>query len=69
MIAAQQDYVAAMHKAETVTRCYGNQKRARRAAKRRLEATLKARGYSDDDVAVIWKDAFDVFVLERDCDE
>ena len=64
----QRAYIDAMKRADLVSNRYGNQRKVRRAAKAHLERTLATIGYSAVAIEVVWKDAFDMYLLERDCE-
>ena len=63
------DYIADLRRCENVTRCYGNQRKAKRAAYARLEKAMLARGYSVADVKQTARDCQDVYNLECNADD
>ena len=65
----QRVYIEAMKRTDIMNNRYGNKRKARSAARRNLRSTLASIGYSDTAIDVIWKDAHDMYVLERDCDD
>jgi predicted DNA-binding WGR domain protein len=60
-----QDYIADLRRCETVTRCYGNQRKALRAARAKLVAAMVARGYTEAEANQTAKGCHDVYELER----
>ena len=65
---AQRAYIEAMKRADRIDGRYGNQRRARKAAHAALTRTLASIGYATVAITVVWKDARDMYMLERDCD-
>ncbi len=65
MIGIQETYVSEQLRADSVTRRYGHQTKARRAAYRKIQSSLEELGYSAQGIAIIIKDADDMVVLER----
>lgn len=61
LVQAQQRYIDRVNGCQT-----GHLSRVRRAAYRRLDAWAKAHGF---DAKVVWRDAEDMALLERDSEE
>lgn len=69
MIIEQRTYIEAMKRADLVNNRYGNQRKARSAARHHLVRTLSSIGYEKPAIDVIVKDAHDMYILERERDE
>jgi hypothetical protein len=68
MIVEQRAYIEALKRADSIRNRYGNRRAMRAAARKHIEATLAAIGYAPVAIEVIRKDAYDMYVLERECD-
>ena len=64
LIQVQDKLIADLIRAESVTRCYGNQRKARRAAYHRANEALRAMGYDAVQAAVLCNDAADMALLQ-----
>ena len=64
----QRAYIEAMKRADHINNRYGNQRKARSAARAHLVRTLGLIGYEKPAIDVVVKDAHDMYLLERDCD-
>ena len=69
MIQLQEQYVAALHKAEQVTTRYGNQRKARAAAHKQIMNALLAKGYDEKTARMITRQAYEVFTLELNSED
>lgn len=63
------EYIADLRRVENVTRCYGNQRKALRAARARLVAAMVARGYTEKEAEQTIADCHAVYELECNADD
>lgn len=67
MVEIQDAYIADLTRCETVTRCYGNQRAAQRAAHKRALVKLLKQGWPEADALVVISDAKQVYLHDRMC--
>jgi hypothetical protein len=66
MIQLQDAFIADLIRCDQITTRYGNQRKARAAARERFGKAMSARGYSEAQIRRAAVDAYDIFTLQRD---